>query len=148
MYYPATFNPHEDGSGRYDVTFADLPGCVSQGDNLEHALVMAQEALTLHLSGMIKDEDDLPRPSSLEEARLSDETEAREEKDPLPKGTIWQYIVADVRQPAKKTPSVNVSISLKPVVIEQIDSLAEDLGLTRSGIIALAARDYVDRMRP
>jgi hypothetical protein len=40
--------------------------------------------------------------ASLEEARLSDEAEAREEKDPLPKGTIWQYIVADVRQPAKK----------------------------------------------
>lgn len=26
MYYPATFTPHTDGTGRYDVTFADLPG--------------------------------------------------------------------------------------------------------------------------
>lgn len=31
MYYVATLDPHDDGSGRYDVTFADLPGCVTQG---------------------------------------------------------------------------------------------------------------------
>ena len=29
MYYVATLDPHDDGSGRYDVTFADLPGCVT-----------------------------------------------------------------------------------------------------------------------
>ena len=44
MYYPATFTPHTDGTGRYDVTFADLPGCVSQGASLEDAIRMAQEA--------------------------------------------------------------------------------------------------------
>ncbi|MDR1397763.1 MAG: type II toxin-antitoxin system HicB family antitoxin [Desulfarculales bacterium] len=52
MYYPATFMPHEDGSGRYDVAFFDIPGCYSQGQDLEHALIMAQEALSLHVSSM------------------------------------------------------------------------------------------------
>ena len=60
MYYPATFTPHNDGSGRYDVTFADLPGCVSQGASLEDALRMGQEALSLHIGSMIEDGDPLP----------------------------------------------------------------------------------------
>ena len=53
MYYVATLDPHDDGSGRYDVTFADLPGCVTQGTDLEDALRMAQEAVSLHVAGMI-----------------------------------------------------------------------------------------------
>ena len=30
----ATFTPHTDGTGRYDVTLADLPGCVSSQGHL------------------------------------------------------------------------------------------------------------------
>ena len=62
MYYPATFTPHTDGTGRYDVTFADLPGCVSQGASLEDAIRMAQEALGLHIGSMVEDGDTLPEP--------------------------------------------------------------------------------------
>ena len=65
MYYPATFTPHTDGTGRYDVTFADLPGCVSQGASLEDAIRMAQEALGLHIGSMVEDGDTLPEPSIL-----------------------------------------------------------------------------------
>ena len=78
MYYPATFTPHTDGTGRYDVTFADLPGCVSQGASLEDAIRMAQEALGLHIGSMVEDGDTLPEPSSLEGARRKDEQEAKE----------------------------------------------------------------------
>lgn len=41
--YPAVFHPNEDGS--YTVTFPDLPGCVTEGKNLDNALYMAQDAL-------------------------------------------------------------------------------------------------------
>ena len=74
MYYPATFTPHTDGTGRYDVTFADLPGCVSQGASLEDAIRMAQEALGLHIGSMVEDGDTLPEPSSLEGARRKGRT--------------------------------------------------------------------------
>ena len=52
MYYVATLDPHDDGSGRYDVTFADLPGCVTEGHDLADALDMARDAA----SGWILDE--------------------------------------------------------------------------------------------
>lgn len=146
MYYPVTLNPHEDG--RYDVTFVDFPGCISQGKDLEHSLRMAQEALTLHISGMLADGDELPAPSSLEAARRADEVEAQEENDPLPEGTLWQYILIEpvVRKIKAESP-VRLSISLKPSIIEKIDAMAEDMGLTRSGVINVATRDYINRMQ-
>ncbi len=98
MYYPATFTPHTDGTGRYDVTFADLPGCVSQGASLEDAIRMAQEALGLHIGSMVEDGDTLPEPSSLEGARRKDEQEAKEEGYAIPDGTLYQFVVADVKK--------------------------------------------------
>lgn len=59
--YPAIFEPYEDGS--YVVSFPDLPGCVTQGDDLEDALSMAQEAMALHLYGMERDGDVIPAPT-------------------------------------------------------------------------------------
>ncbi|MCI9606432.1 MAG: hypothetical protein HFF03_07145 [Oscillospiraceae bacterium] len=43
--YPAVFHPNEDGS--YTVIFPDLPGCITEGKDLDHALHMAQDALTV-----------------------------------------------------------------------------------------------------
>lgn len=62
--YPAIFE--KTVSGGYGVSFPDLPGCVSLGDNLQHAHEMAKEALGLHLWGMEKDEDDIPAPSPVD----------------------------------------------------------------------------------
>ncbi|MGL6292663.1 type II toxin-antitoxin system HicB family antitoxin [Eubacterium aggregans] len=53
----------EPGEGDYSVYFPDVPGCVSYGDTLEKALEMAQEALELHVYGMEKDGDPLPKAS-------------------------------------------------------------------------------------
>jgi predicted RNase H-like HicB family nuclease len=148
MYYPAALIPYRDGSGQYGVVFPDLPGCVSVGNNIEHAIVMAQEALSLHLSGMMEDGDILPVSSTTDLAREKMQAEALEDKEPLPDGVVYQYIVADdARPPAKKKPSVNLSISLKPSILAHIDAMAEEMGLTRSGLIAVAARDYVSRMK-
>jgi predicted RNase H-like HicB family nuclease len=44
--YYAVFEPSTNGS--YGVFWPDLPGCVSMGDDLPHALRMASEALGLH----------------------------------------------------------------------------------------------------
>ncbi|MEI6873625.1 MAG: type II toxin-antitoxin system HicB family antitoxin [Spirochaetota bacterium] len=59
--FPAYFR--RVGSGGYSVDFPDLPGCVSAGDYLEEALVLAREALSLHLFGMAEDGDPIPLPS-------------------------------------------------------------------------------------
>jgi predicted RNase H-like HicB family nuclease len=42
------------------VYFPDIPGCVSCGNNFDHALYMAKEALALHIFGMEKDGEKAP----------------------------------------------------------------------------------------
>ena len=59
--YLAKLEPSEDGG--YGVSFPDLPGCYSCGDDLEDALRMAKEALELHIYGMERDGDPIPKPS-------------------------------------------------------------------------------------
>ena len=41
--------------------FPDVPGCVSCGDDFDHAMQMAKEALALHVYGMEKDGETAPR---------------------------------------------------------------------------------------
>ena len=41
--YPAVFHKAEEGG--YWVEFPDLPGCVTEADTLEEAVVMAGDAL-------------------------------------------------------------------------------------------------------
>jgi predicted RNase H-like HicB family nuclease len=144
--YPATLVPHPLHLGRYDVTFVDFPGCISSGDTLEQALVMAQEALHLHLCSMLADGDPIPAPSTLDSAVRADDVEAGEENAPQSAGAIWQYILVEPSPGrAKAEAPVRLSISLTPSVIEKIDAIADDMGLTRSGVISAAAREYIDR---
>ncbi len=55
----ALFDPDEECEG-YTVTFPDLPGAITQGDNFDEARKMARECLELHLWGMERDGDMIP----------------------------------------------------------------------------------------
>lgn len=59
--YLAVLEPGEDGS--YSISFPDLPGCFSYGENLTEAQRMAEEAASLHVYGMERDGDEIPTPS-------------------------------------------------------------------------------------
>ncbi len=48
------------GKSGYGVYFPDLPGCVSAGDTIEEAARNAEEALSLHLRGIVEDGEDIP----------------------------------------------------------------------------------------
>lgn len=43
LVYPALFHPFEQGTG-YTVTIPDLPGCVTEGETLADAILMAEDA--------------------------------------------------------------------------------------------------------
>lgn len=92
--YPASFVPGT--AQHYDVTFPDFPGCVSQGDDLEDAIRMAQQALTMHLSGMLEDGEELPTPSSLDEARTKEESFAMSDGYVLPEGILYRFVTVDI----------------------------------------------------
>lgn len=61
MTYLAVLEPGEDGS--YSISFPDLPGCFSYGNNLTEAQRMAFEAASLHVYGMEQDGEEIPVPS-------------------------------------------------------------------------------------
>lgn len=59
LLYPACFYPCEEKAGAYTVTVPDLPGCISEGDTLEDAILMATDAA----SGWVLDEMEAGRPA-------------------------------------------------------------------------------------
>lgn len=66
MKYPAIIKKEKDG--KYSVSFPDFKGgkfgvCVSCGDTLEEAKKNAEEALGLHVEGLLEDGEKLPTPS-------------------------------------------------------------------------------------
>ena len=63
--YPAVFHSEDKG---FSVFFPDLQGCHTQGENIEDATLMAQEALGLYLECLAEDGKVIPQaslPSSL-----------------------------------------------------------------------------------
>ena len=56
--YPACFYPCDQKEGGYTVEVPDLPGCVSEGDSLADAIIMATDAA----SGWVLDELEDGRP--------------------------------------------------------------------------------------
>lgn len=57
---------HKDVDSDYGVSFPDLPGCISAGRTLDEARAMAQEALSLHIAGLIEDGEPVPPASTLD----------------------------------------------------------------------------------
>lgn len=63
--YPAVFT--KEDNGQYSVVFKDLEGCYTCGDNLEHAIEMAEDVLALVLYGYEVDGKEIPAPSNMQE---------------------------------------------------------------------------------
>ena len=51
----------KEKEGGYSVSFPDVPGCFTEGETIEEALINAQEALSLHLEEAANPEWDVPR---------------------------------------------------------------------------------------
>lgn len=68
--YPAVFSP--EGNGQYSVSFPDLEGCYTGGDNLADAIEMAQDALCLFLYNQEIDKAQISQPSSLDKIKLQE----------------------------------------------------------------------------
>lgn len=56
----------------YVVTFPDLPGCITEGDNMEEALHMAKEALELFLFSMEEDGEMIPEPTLPDKIKIKE----------------------------------------------------------------------------
>lgn len=63
--YPACFTPCEELKGGFTVVVPDLPGCVTQGDDMADAIVMATDAASGWVLDEMEDGKPAPRASAL-----------------------------------------------------------------------------------
>lgn len=68
LVYPANFYYEKEGG--YSVEIPDLLGCITQGDNLEEAMEMAQDAALGWILTAIEEEEEIPKPSSIEQIKI------------------------------------------------------------------------------
>jgi len=111
----------KDTDSDFGVDFPDFPGCISAGTTLDEARRMAQEALELHVGGMIEDGEALPVGSSLETIMAD------------PENADAVAFVVTVPDAADRT--VRVNITLPERLLRRIDERAKN----RSAFLARAA---------
>ncbi|MEO5332883.1 MAG: type II toxin-antitoxin system HicB family antitoxin [Magnetococcus sp. YQC-5] len=116
---------NEAGEESFCAFFPDLPGCVSGGDALDETLLNAGEALEMHISAMIRDDEKIPRPSPLGSIA----------QDPEVEEVLRTLVRVDI--PAKW---VNVNIAMAETLLHRIDTTAKKRGMTCSGFVVEAAR--------
>ena len=54
----------EKAEGNYSAYSPDLPGCIAVGDTLEEVQANMEEAMRLHIQGLIEDHEAVPVPQS------------------------------------------------------------------------------------
>ena len=64
--YPACFYPCEEKIGGYTVEVPDLPGCVSEGESLADAILMATDAACGWVLDELEDGKEAPAASPME----------------------------------------------------------------------------------
>lgn len=121
---------HKDTDSEFGVSFPDLPGCVSVGATMQEARANAEEALALHVEGMIDDGEPVPPPSTLDEVMAD------------PANRDGAVIVAPLKDAPPRT--VRVNITLPETTLREIDAYAETHGFTRLGLLAQAAKRLMD----
>src|ERR1700722_14467375 len=99
MRYPIAI---ESGDSRhaYGVVVPDLPGCFSAGDTLDEALSNAQEAILLHLEGLLDNSKSIPEPSSIEQLRRKRQF----------RHWTWALVDVDMSQLGGKAARINITL--------------------------------------
>ena len=62
---------NKEPEGQYTVTIPALPGCITYGDNVEHALEMAKEAVELYIEELQERGEKIPDDSNTLEYSIS-----------------------------------------------------------------------------
>lgn len=117
-HYPAII---ERGPEGYGVFFPDLPGCVSAGTSASETALNAEEALALHILGMIEDGESLPAPSDINQIQSD------------PDVSEVARILVRAETPGRK---IRVNVMLDEGLVSAIDTVSKN----RSGFLSDAAR--------
>ena len=110
-------------SGGYSLFFEDLSGCITAAADMTTLAARAQEALELHLEGMLIGGEIIPEPTPPER---------------LPSDGV----VATLMVEAVPGGSEQVTLDLTPDVLRRADERAREKGRTRADFLA----DEVERL--
>lgn len=124
---------HKQPRSDYGVSFPDFPGCITAGKTLDEAREMAQEALELHIEGMLEDGKKLPKATSMETVV----------QRATHRSSIRAYFVVSTENHPKQV--VRINATLDPDLLQDIDHYARKLGMTRSGFIAFATKKQMEK---
>jgi len=117
-YFPVQI---EKGDKSYGAWFADFPGCVSAGGTIAEAIQGANEALALHVWGMLEEQLPIPSPSAPE----------------LEDGSVTVAMIG-VTLPGKKK---RVNVMIDEGVLAAIDAVSDNRSqfLEKAAVKELAA---------
>jgi predicted RNase H-like HicB family nuclease len=117
-------------NGAFGVSVPDFPGVASGGETISEALRRAPEALLSHIEAMQEEGFDLPIIRELDEVRADPDF-----KEDFADAALVAAL--DVELPGK---SSRLNISLDEHLVSRIDKRARELGESRSGFLAAAAK--------
>ena len=66
---------HKEPEGSYTVSVPALPGCITYGENVEHSLQMAKEAIELYIAELKDRGEEIPDDTETLEYSLSVQTQ-------------------------------------------------------------------------
>jgi predicted RNase H-like HicB family nuclease len=116
--------------GAFGVSFPDFPGCVSGGASISEALRRAPEALASHIEAMVDEGFVIPEIRELDTIRASSEF-AVDFADAV------LIAVVEAELPGRAS---RLNISMDEHLVARIDRRARELGESRSGFLAAAAK--------
>jgi predicted RNase H-like HicB family nuclease len=119
---------HKEAKSDFGVSFPDFPGCITAGHTIDEAKDMAQDALTLHIHGILEDGEQMPTPSKLEDIMADPDY-----------SDATAYLVVSV--PEAKPRTVRVNITMPEMTLKQIDAAAKKRGMSRSSFLVHAAQN-------
>jgi len=109
----------------FGVSFPDFAGCVTAGRTLDEARQFAEEALSLHIEGLLAEGESIPAPSTLETIMAASEN--------------LDAVAFLVSVTPAESRSVRVNVTLPESVLQRIDACAEGEKESRSAFLADAA---------
>jgi predicted RNase H-like HicB family nuclease len=116
--------------GVFGVSFPDFPGCVSAGTTISEALRRAPEALASHLEAMADEGYAMPEIRELDAIRADPYF-----SEDFSSAALTAAVEAELPGRASR-----LNISMDEHLVARIDKRARELGESRSGFLAAAAK--------
>lgn len=123
--YPAILHFADDG---ITVTFPDIVGCTTCGDNEREAIKMAKEAMGLHLYGMEIDCEEFPEATPIKNIRTEDNE---------------MVCLIDVYMNAFRDEYNRKSVKKTLTIPAWINEIAEERGVNFSQVLQQSLKEYL-----